>query len=134
MPLLFARPFSTCSHLIHFMILVQVISGAGHHIFADKPEVFNEYVNAACRFSDSLPEDDSGELLINEDEKTADAFNCTNKPLMSCIYFSEILALEEKENDSQITASRQDTNGFAKIPKLIESEEVPVLNSNILIK
>lgn len=40
---------------------LQVISGAGHHIFADKPEVFNEYVNAACRFGDELPENNAGE-------------------------------------------------------------------------
>lgn len=40
-----------------------MISGAGHHIFADKPEVFNDYVNAACRFSDSLPENDLRELF-----------------------------------------------------------------------
>lgn len=39
----------------------QVISGAGHHIFADKPEVFNEYVNSACRFSDKIPDNDAGE-------------------------------------------------------------------------
>lgn len=35
----------------------QVISGAGHHIFADKPEVFNHYVNEACHFADKLPDD-----------------------------------------------------------------------------
>lgn len=39
----------------------QVISGAGHHIFADKPEIFNQYVNEACRFADSLPDAEIGE-------------------------------------------------------------------------
>lgn len=47
-----------------FLFFVQVISGAGHHIFADKPEVFNEYVNAACRFSDSLPDNDLGKFYL----------------------------------------------------------------------
>lgn len=42
-----------------------MISGAGHHIFADKPEVFNEYVNAACRFSDNLPDNDLGKFHLN---------------------------------------------------------------------
>ncbi|KAG4074672.1 hypothetical protein HA402_004543 [Bradysia odoriphaga] len=32
---------------------VQVISGAGHHVFADKPELFNRFVNEACAYSDS---------------------------------------------------------------------------------
>lgn len=35
---------------------VQVISGAGHHIFADKPEIFNRFVSEACHYSDNLPE------------------------------------------------------------------------------
>lgn len=34
---------------------VQVISGAGHHVFADKPELFNKYVNEACTISDLTP-------------------------------------------------------------------------------
>lgn len=33
---------------------VQAINGAGHHIFMDKPDVFNEYVNAACFESDGM--------------------------------------------------------------------------------
>lgn len=45
-----------------------------------------------------------------------------------------LLALDEYEDDCQITASKEDTNGFAKIPKLIEANEVPILESNILIK
>jgi len=32
---------------------VQVVTGAGHHIFADKPEQFNRFVNEACALSDS---------------------------------------------------------------------------------
>lgn len=49
------------------------------------------------------------------------------------IYF-QILVPEDVDNECQITASQEDTNGFAKIPKLMETDEVPILNSNILIK
>lgn len=31
---------------------VQVIPGAGHHVYADKPGIFNEIVNEACRLTD----------------------------------------------------------------------------------
>lgn len=34
---------------------LQVISGAGHHIFADKPDVFSQFVNDACNLSDNMP-------------------------------------------------------------------------------
>ncbi|KAK4884118.1 hypothetical protein RN001_000389 [Aquatica leii] len=33
-------------------VQLQVISGAGHHVYADKPEVFNKYVIAACEYSE----------------------------------------------------------------------------------
>lgn len=33
---------------------VQAINGAGHHIFADKPEIFNRFVNEACFECDSV--------------------------------------------------------------------------------
>lgn len=39
------------------------MTGAGHHIFADKPEVFNQFVNEACEFSDNLPENPSCKYL-----------------------------------------------------------------------
>lgn len=54
---------------------------------------------------------------------------------MLILLFTFYLGLEEKDNDCEIIASQEDTNGFAKIPKLIEANEVPpILNSNILIK
>lgn len=32
----------------------QVISGAGHHIYADKPEIFNQVVLEACNYTDNI--------------------------------------------------------------------------------
>lgn len=32
---------------------IQVITGAGHHVYADKPETFNRYVIEACNVADS---------------------------------------------------------------------------------
>ncbi|XP_047518129.1 (Lyso)-N-acylphosphatidylethanolamine lipase isoform X3 [Pieris napi] len=32
---------------------VQVINGAGHHIYLDKPDLFNKYVNEACARADA---------------------------------------------------------------------------------
>lgn len=60
--------FCSCNlRFVSFFLLFcsQVISGAGHHIFADKPEVFNDYVNAACRISDKLPDNDLRKLFTN---------------------------------------------------------------------
>ncbi|CAG4987040.1 unnamed protein product [Colias eurytheme] len=34
---------------------VQVINGAGHHIYLDKPDLFNKFVNEACTRADSDP-------------------------------------------------------------------------------
>ncbi|OAD53858.1 Abhydrolase domain-containing protein 4 [Eufriesea mexicana] len=36
-------------------INVQAINGAGHHVYADKSEIFNKYVLEACNLSDSIP-------------------------------------------------------------------------------
>lgn len=35
--------------------ILQVITGAGHHVYADKSEIFNKYVLEACALSDSIP-------------------------------------------------------------------------------
>lgn len=38
---------------------MQVINGAGHHVYADRSEIFNKHVNEACgicdRNGDTLP-------------------------------------------------------------------------------
>lgn len=36
---------------------MQVISGAGHHVYADKPEIFNRVVMDACAHYDRMQDD-----------------------------------------------------------------------------
>lgn len=36
-----------------WLTYLQVITGAGHHVYADKAETFNRYVIEACSLSDS---------------------------------------------------------------------------------
>lgn len=50
---------------------VQVITGAGHHVYADRSEIFNKYVQEACALSDSMPRLTSANLrpkAINDQE------------------------------------------------------------------
>lgn len=42
---------------------VQAVNGAGHHVFADKPELFNSLVNEACFLADSYAEADISGML-----------------------------------------------------------------------
>lgn len=44
---------------------MQVITGAGHHVYADKSEIFNKYVQEACTLSDSIPHLTSSNLRPN---------------------------------------------------------------------
>ncbi|XP_018580013.1 1-acylglycerol-3-phosphate O-acyltransferase ABHD5 [Anoplophora glabripennis] len=54
---------------IHSYFKLQVVSGAGHHVYADKPEAFNQIVLDACNYSDGvsrnnlalMPPDSGGE-------------------------------------------------------------------------
>ncbi|XP_034835351.1 1-acylglycerol-3-phosphate O-acyltransferase ABHD5 isoform X1 [Maniola hyperantus] len=48
---------------------VQVINGAGHHVYLDKPELFNKFVLEACERADDAP---------RKDPKTVEATD--NKP------------------------------------------------------
>lgn len=32
--------------------MLQVISGAGHHVYADKSDIFNQHVEKACQMAD----------------------------------------------------------------------------------
>lgn len=59
-------------------VQIQVIPKAGHHVYADRPDLFNQYVNEACEFSDNLnkklqslpPIADKTESDIEVDEAT----------------------------------------------------------------
>lgn len=59
----------------------QVITGAGHHVFADKPELFNRFVNEACALSDSdslaakaqIAENQKSQTDVDDDEEVCDA-------------------------------------------------------------
>lgn len=35
---------------INSMVEINVVNGAGHHVYADKPEIFNRYVNESCNY------------------------------------------------------------------------------------
>lgn len=50
--------------------MFQVITGAGHHVFADKPELFNRFVNEACALSDSDSWTSTALIDVDEDSET----------------------------------------------------------------
>lgn len=51
---------------------MQVISGAGHHVYADKPEIFNKCVLDACAYYDNMQQQqhDEGTESENENQKS----------------------------------------------------------------
>nr|CAH7733957.1 unnamed protein product [Callosobruchus chinensis] len=49
---------------------LQVISGAGHHIYADKPEAFNQIVLDACNYTDSTKSNTP--MIMGPDEQERD--------------------------------------------------------------
>ena len=57
--------------MIYFYRL-QAITGAGHHVYADKSEIFNKYVLEACNLSDSISHltvsDIRSNIKINEQQ------------------------------------------------------------------
>lgn len=73
---------------------LQVITGAGHHVYADKAEIFNRHVIEACKLADtgdtrkilsiqtksSSPTDELEEETSNtESEENISATNSTNE-------------------------------------------------------
>lgn len=42
--------------------------------------------------------------------------------------------VDELEAICELSVPKNDTNGFAQIPKIIESANVPILENNVLIK
>lgn len=57
---------------VYTRIIMQVITGAGHHVYADKSEIFNKYVLEACALSDSIPHLTSSNLrpyITSDQEK-----------------------------------------------------------------
>lgn len=42
--------------------MFQTILGAGHHVYADKSDIFNETVNAVCKFSDECSDVDESSI------------------------------------------------------------------------
>lgn len=65
-----------------------MITGAGHHVFADKPELFNRYVNEACALSDNnapltnkSDADEQNDSQVDEDieNSSAEATNNLDK-------------------------------------------------------
>lgn len=68
----------------------QVISGAGHHLYADKPKIFNQIVNEACDLTDknhlsSTPNLSTSEIKAKEDisgfeEEINDTEDSNQKP------------------------------------------------------
>lgn len=61
----------TCGSLFSFVLHVhlQIIDGAGHHIFADKPDSFNEIVSKICRGADASEK--TNQTLAEEKEREA---------------------------------------------------------------
>ncbi|XP_066581752.1 (Lyso)-N-acylphosphatidylethanolamine lipase isoform X2 [Prorops nasuta] len=71
---------------------VQFITGAGHHVYADKSEIFNKYVLDACNYADSLPDMSlSRTKLIMENKEE------TNKVSIQEICQSNNTKLDENE-------------------------------------
>lgn len=60
----------------------QVITGAGHHVYADRPEQFNQIVLEACEYTDSLTRGKN--LAIMPSESDDDSKKSWNQFLCVC--------------------------------------------------
>lgn len=36
-----------------FLLFLKALPGAGHHVYADKPQMFNQWVNEVCTMADT---------------------------------------------------------------------------------
>jgi len=66
-------------------LIIQVITGAGHHVYADKSETFNKYVLEVCALSDSIPHLTSSNLRsyikqINDQDINVNLSNEEQRP------------------------------------------------------
>ncbi|XP_012540382.1 (Lyso)-N-acylphosphatidylethanolamine lipase isoform X1 [Monomorium pharaonis] len=59
---------------------VQVITGAGHHVYADKSDIFNKYVMEACALTDSIPRLTSSNLHPKSSNQETDV-NLSNETI-----------------------------------------------------
>lgn len=80
---------------------VQVISGAGHHVFADKPELFNKYVNEACEQSDAAIHLTTRGQTVLASGKTKYLF-CVLFYFINCIIFLARNDATESEQEQDV--------------------------------
>ncbi|XP_026762946.1 1-acylglycerol-3-phosphate O-acyltransferase ABHD5 isoform X2 [Galleria mellonella] len=65
-----------CEHRQTSKTYVQVINGAGHHVYLDKPELFNKYVLEACSRADERKPASNTELVpVTNVEQNTDIAN-----------------------------------------------------------
>jgi abhydrolase domain-containing protein 5 len=77
---------------------LQILTGAGHHVYADRADIFNRHVNDACKLADggetrkklspqtklSSPSEELEEETSNtESEENVSATNRSNRKLRS---------------------------------------------------
>lgn len=75
---------------------VQAITGAGHHVYADKSEIFNKYVLEACNLSDSIPQLTASDVRPN--------IKCVSEQQLSLILGNE--EVDPKTEQEQLTTSQ----------------------------
>ncbi|XP_011177916.2 (Lyso)-N-acylphosphatidylethanolamine lipase isoform X2 [Zeugodacus cucurbitae] len=71
---------------------IKIVSGAGHHVYADKPEVFNRYVNETCELYRLYRK----EPIIRETTESDDEVSSTN--LQAEAQKSQQSELQKEEN------------------------------------
>lgn len=80
---------------------MQAITGAGHHVYADKSEIFNKYVLEACNLSDSI-----SHLTVSDIRSNIKTINEQQISLILANEEVESKAVQEQElNTSQTRSS-----------------------------